>query len=107
MKLPFPRSLFCKYEYLIETRGRKTAFAAFIYLKYPGFVRKRIKLAAEVGKKHVREEGENLKRILEGGNVDGIDEPQDWRHNYHINNHIRLWALKKEDLEWKRNTMLS
>lgn len=63
--LPFPRSLFARYEYLIEPRGVKTAFTAFTYLKYPGFARGRIESAVEVGKKHVREEGENLKRILE------------------------------------------
>jgi len=77
LKPPFPNSLFLKYEYLIEPRGRKTDFTAFTYLKYPGFARKRIMLAVEVGKKHVREEGENLKRILEGENVDGTDKPQD------------------------------
>ena len=66
LTLPFPRSLFCKYEYLIEPRGAKTAFTAFTYLKYPGIARKRIELVVEVGKKHVREEGENLKKILEG-----------------------------------------
>ncbi|MFC1911508.1 SRPBCC family protein [Chloroflexota bacterium] len=63
--LPFPTSLFAKYEYLIEPRGAKTAFTAFTYLKYPGLARRRIELAVEVGKKHVREEGENLKKILE------------------------------------------
>jgi len=63
---PFPASLFAKYEYLIEPRGTKTAFTALTYLKYPSFSRRRIESAIEVGKKHVREEGENMKRILEG-----------------------------------------
>ena len=66
LKLPFPRSFFCKYEYLIEPRGENTAFTAYTYLKYPGFAQKRIDSVIEVGEKHVREEGENLKRILEG-----------------------------------------
>ena len=66
LKCPFPMSFFCKYEYLIEPRGAKTAFAAFTYAKYPGFARRRVESAVEVGKKHTREEGENLKRILEG-----------------------------------------
>jgi len=66
LRLPFPRSLFVKYEYLIEPRGANTAFTAYTYLKYPGFARKRIQSVIEVGKKHVREEGENLKKILEG-----------------------------------------
>jgi len=65
LELPFPRSLFLKYEYLIEPRGQKTAFIARTRLKYPGFARKRVQAAVEIGKKHVREEGENLKRILE------------------------------------------
>ena len=66
LALPFPQSLFAKYEYLIEPRGAETVFTAFTYLKYPGFARRRIESAVEVGKKHVKEEGENLKRILEG-----------------------------------------
>ena len=66
LKPPFPNSLFLKYEYVIEPRGANTAFTAYTYLKYPGFARKRIQSAIEVGNKHVREEGENLKRILEG-----------------------------------------
>ncbi len=66
LKPPFPNSLFLKYEYVIEPRGANTAFIAYTYLKYPGFARKRIRSAIEVGNKHVREEGENLKRILEG-----------------------------------------
>ena len=65
LTLPFPRSLFCKYEYLIEPRGTKTAFTALTYLQYPGFARKHIQAVVEVGKKHIREEGENLKKILE------------------------------------------
>jgi hypothetical protein len=51
---------------LIEPRGANTSFTAYTYLKYPGFARKRIQSAIEVGNKHIREEGENLKRILEG-----------------------------------------
>jgi len=64
--LPFPASLFVKYDYLIEPRGAKTTFTAFTYVKYPAFARRRIELAVEVGKKHIREEGENLKKTLEG-----------------------------------------
>ena len=64
--LPFPQSLFARYEYLIEPSGAKTAFTAFTYLKYPGFARRRIESVVEAGEKHVREEGENLKRIPDG-----------------------------------------
>lgn len=62
---PFPTSLFAKYEYVIEPRGKNTAFTAYTYLKYPSFAKKRIQSAVEIGEKHVREEGENLKKILE------------------------------------------
>ena len=62
---PFPASLFARYEYKIEPRGQKTAFTAYTHLKYPRFAHERIKSVVEVGKKHVREEGENLRRILE------------------------------------------
>ncbi|MFC1915080.1 hypothetical protein ACFLW4_00045 [Chloroflexota bacterium] len=65
---PFPASLFAKYEYLIEPRGVNTAFTAYTYLKYPGFAQKRIQSVVEIGKKHVKEEGENLKKILEEDN---------------------------------------
>ena len=61
----FPASLFAKYEYKIEPRGQKTAFTAYTHLKYPCCAQKRMQSAVEIGKKHVREEGENLRRILE------------------------------------------
>ena len=66
LKPPFPKSLFLKYEYLIEPRGANTSFTAYTYLIYPGFARKRIQSTIEVGDRHIREEGGNLKRILEG-----------------------------------------
>lgn len=66
--LTFPRSLFCKYVYLVEPRGAKTAFTALTHMQYQGFARKRIESVIEVGKKHVDEEGENLKKILENEN---------------------------------------
>ncbi len=65
LRLPFPDLLFASYKYVIEPRGDKTAFTAFTYLRYPGFTRKRIAAVIEVGKKHVKEEGENSKKILE------------------------------------------
>ncbi len=64
LRLPFPDSLFASYKYVIEPRGNKTAFTAFTYLKYPGFTRRKIAAVIDVGKKHVKEEGENLKRYL-------------------------------------------
>ena len=61
----FPASLFAKYEYKIEPGGQKTAFTASTHLKSPCCAQKRMQSAVEIGKKHVREEGENLRRILE------------------------------------------
>jgi hypothetical protein len=66
LKPPFPKSLFLKYEYLIEPRGANNSFTAYTYLKYPVFARKRIQSEVEVGNKHIREERGNLKGILEG-----------------------------------------
>ena len=62
----FPRSIFVKYEYLIETKGENTVFTALTHLKYPFFSEKHIRSVIEIGEKHVREEGENMKKILEG-----------------------------------------
>ena len=67
LKFPFPRSLFAKYEYRIEPKGSKSVFTALNYLKIPSFFKNRIQSLIEVGEKHVKEEGENLKRILEKG----------------------------------------
>ena len=64
--LPFPASLFVKYEYLIEPSGENTTFTAYAYLRYPWFSHKRMQSTIETGKKHVREEGENMKKLLEG-----------------------------------------
>ena len=68
LKCPFPMLLFCKYEYLIEPRGARTAFTALSYLRYPGFAEKHIRSKIKIGEKHVKEEGENLKKILESRN---------------------------------------
>ncbi|MFC1846195.1 SRPBCC family protein [Chloroflexota bacterium] len=69
LKVPFPKSLFVKYEYTIEPRESKTVFTALTHLKYPFFSEKHIQRVIEIGEKHVREEGENMKKILEGGNT--------------------------------------
>ena len=66
LNLPFPRSVFCRYEYKIEPKGSKTVFTAITHLKYPFFSEKHILSVIELGEKHVREEGENMKKILEG-----------------------------------------
>ena len=66
LRPPFPKSLFVYYEYRIEPRGEKTAFIAMTHLRYPAFSRRHVEALLAVGKKHVREEGENMKKILEG-----------------------------------------
>ena len=66
LNVPFPRSIFVKYEYLIEPKGENTVFTALTHLKYPAFSEKHIRSVIEIGEKHVREEGENMKKMLEG-----------------------------------------
>ena len=65
---PFPQSVFCQYEYKIEPKGSKTVFTALTHLKYPVFADKHIRRVIELGKDHIKEEGENMKKILEGEN---------------------------------------
>ncbi len=64
-KFHFPKSLFVKYEYRIEPKGVNSVFTAYAHLRIPVFARNIIQPYIEVGKKHVKEEGENLKKILE------------------------------------------
>ena len=65
---PFPQSLFCQYEYKIEPKGSKTVFTALTHLKFPAFSEKHIQRVIKLGEKHIKEEGENMKKILEGEN---------------------------------------
>ncbi len=69
-KLPFPISLVTsKIEWIIEPKGSNSVFTAIIDLRFERFYRKlfkkRIETAIEVAEKHMGEEGENLKKILE------------------------------------------
>ena len=70
-KYSFPLSLASPgFEWLIETKGLNSVFTAIGYVRCIGFYRlfakKHVDTKIEVGKKHIREEGENLKKILEG-----------------------------------------
>lgn len=72
-KYSFPTSLISPgFEWLIEPKGSNSVFTALSYIRYIGLWRlvspKGIDTLIEIGKKHVREEGENLKKILEGEN---------------------------------------
>ena len=73
-KYSFPISLVSPgFEWQIEPKGSNSVFTAISYVSCEGFFRKfmkyseykRMETLIEVGKKHVKEEGENLKKILE------------------------------------------
>ena len=70
-KYAFPLSLVSPgFEWLIEPKGSHSVFTAIGYVRCIGFYRliakEHVDASIEVGKKHIREEGENLKKILEG-----------------------------------------
>lgn len=58
-----------KFEWLIEPKGSNSVFTAIGYVRCIRFYRliskNHVDTAIEAGKKHVKEEGENLKKILE------------------------------------------
>lgn len=66
----FPLSLVSPgFEWLIEPKGSHSIFTALGYVRcmrfYRFIARKHVDTSMKVGKKHIREEGENLRRILE------------------------------------------
>jgi len=70
-KYAFPLSLVSPgFEWLIEPKGSHSVFTAVGYVRCIRFYRliakKHVDTSIEVGKKHIREEGGNLKKILEG-----------------------------------------
>ncbi len=77
-KNAFPASIASPgFEWLIEPKGSNSVFTAVSYVRAEGIMRKLIPIfhhhdyknmetLIAVGKKHVKEEGENLKKILEG-----------------------------------------
>ena len=69
-KYSFPISLMSPgFEWQIEPKGSNSVFTAIGYVRCIRFYRliakKGMETLIEVGKKHVKEEGENLKKILE------------------------------------------
>ncbi len=72
-KCSFPISIVSpKFEWLIEPKGLNSVFTAKTYMRCERFfrilMRKGFDILVEVGKKHMKEEGENLKEILESEN---------------------------------------
>ncbi|MGC1122578.1 MAG: SRPBCC family protein [Candidatus Methanofastidiosia archaeon] len=66
----FPVSLVSpRFEWHIEPKGSNSVFTAINYVRAEGFYRriakKTMETAIEASRKHMKEEGENLKRILE------------------------------------------
>jgi uncharacterized protein YndB with AHSA1/START domain len=69
-KYSFPISLVApKFQWLIEPKGSNSVFTAISYLRAGDFFlkyfKKEMKTKLEMHNKHVKEEGENLKKILE------------------------------------------
>lgn len=72
-KLSFPLSFMCpKLEWRIEPKGSNSVFTAITYYKFGRlflkFGKKRVDKTLEIARKHIKEEGENLKKILEKKN---------------------------------------
>jgi len=76
-KYSFPTSLVSPgFEWQIEPKGSNSVFTAISYVRAERIMRKLVKYSEykgmdtliEVGKKHTKEEGENLKKILENEN---------------------------------------
>lgn len=69
-KLDFPTSFMCpKIEWLIEPKGKNSIFTAVTYYKFGKlflkFSKDKVSYILETSNKHMEEEGNNLKRILE------------------------------------------
>ena len=72
-KLSFPLSFVCpNIEWLIEPKGSNSVFTAVTHYRFGRlflkFGKKRVGKILETAKKHIKEEGDNLKRILEKEN---------------------------------------
>ena len=72
-KYPFPVSLVSPgIEWQIKPKGSNSIFIAISYINCIGFyrliARKHVDSRIKIGKKHIKEEGENLKKILEKQN---------------------------------------
>ncbi len=67
-KLLFPTSIICpKGSFIIEPKGESCIFTATLSFRFSKILSKLAKSRVEATKKHMREEGENLKKLLEQG----------------------------------------
>jgi len=65
-KLLFPTSLFCpKGSFIIEQGKEHSIFTANLYFRFSRFFNKYAKDRVDAVKRHMKEEGENLKKIVE------------------------------------------
>ena len=70
LKFDFPTSFMCpKIEWLIEPKGKSSVFTALTYYKFGRlflkFSKDKVDYILETSNKHMQEEGENIKNILE------------------------------------------
>ena len=66
-KLSFPMPvIYPKGSFIIEPRGKSCIFTATLSFRFGRLFSKLTKDRVEAVKKHMKEEGENLKRLLEG-----------------------------------------
>jgi hypothetical protein len=62
----FPKSiLFPKGSFIIEPGGKSCIFTATLSIRFGWLLSKLAKSKFEAGKRHIKEEGKNLKRLLE------------------------------------------
>ncbi len=67
-KLLFPTSIICpKGSFIIEPKGESCIFTATLSFRFGRILSKLAKSKVETTKKHMREEGENLRKLLEQG----------------------------------------
>ena len=67
-KLLFPMSIICPTgSFIIESREKRCIFTATLSFRFGWLFSKLAKNRVEAIKKHIKEEGENLKRLLEKG----------------------------------------
>ena len=67
-KLLFPISIICpKGSFIIESKGESCIFTATLSFRFGKILSRLAKSRIEATKKHMREEGENLKKLLEQG----------------------------------------
>ncbi|MDI6603456.1 MAG: SRPBCC family protein [Patescibacteria group bacterium] len=66
----FPVSIICpKGSFSIEQKGETCIFTATFFIRFGWFFSRFAKQRLDAGKEHLREEGENLKRLLEKGEI--------------------------------------